>query len=170
MKQLAISNEDFNELISKICRDIMISNWRPDYVVGIGPSGLLAAVMISNYLNVPMQSLDINLASGGSISNLGMAEDAFGYATSSKNILVVDDLNSTGDVFNWIIQDWPSGCIPSSTWWNHVWNKNVRFAAVVNNITNTCNTEIAYTGLEIDMTEDTVSVSFPYSHWWSKYS
>jgi len=168
MKQLEVSNDKFKNLVSKICRDIIISDWRPDYVVGIGPSGLLAAVMISNYLNVPMQSVDINLVEGGSTSNLGMAEDAFGYVDAPKNILIVDDFNSTGCVFNWIIEDWPSGCVPSSAWWNEVWNKNVRFAALVNNLTNTCNTEIAYTGMEIDMTEDPVAVYFPYSQWWSK--
>ena len=34
-----------------------------------------------------------------------------------KNILIVDDINDTGATFNWIKEDWPSGCLPMDTRW-----------------------------------------------------
>lgn len=80
MNKLIIDQTKFNRLISNMCRTISTDSWRPDYIVGITRGGLLPAVMMSHWLNVPMQSLDVSLRDGGScVSNLGMAEDAFGY-------------------------------------------------------------------------------------------
>ena len=165
MNKLVIDDTKFKGLVATICREIAADNWKPDYIVGLTRGGLLPAVMISHYLNIPMQSLDISLRDGGEcVSNLGMGEDAF----EGKNILVVDDINDQGSTLNWIMNDWPSGCFPDDTRWKTVWGNNVRFAVVVDNLSSNCSVDMNYWGMEVNKAENDVWIEFPYEEWWTK--
>lgn len=165
MNKLVIKNKQFKKLVSNICKQIANDGWRPDYIVGLTRGGLLPAVMISHYLDVPMQSLDVSLRDGGECtSNLGMAEDAY----NGKNILVVDDINDQGSTLNWIMKDWPSGCFPYEERWEHVWGNNVRFAVVVDNLSSQCSKGMNYWGMEVNKAENDVWIEFPYEEWWTK--
>ena len=165
MNKQIINYENYLNHISSICRDLSLSDWRPDYIVGITRGGLLPAVMISQYFSIPMQSLDISLRDGGGcVSNLGMAEDAY----DGKNILIVDDINDKGATLNWIMADWPSGCFPDDLKWDTVWNNNVRFAVVVDNLASQCQVGMDYVGMEVNKAEKDVWIEFPYEEWWSK--
>ena len=165
MKKLVIPQREFNGYINEICRSITNSNWRPDYIVGITRGGLLPALMISQYFNIKMNSLDISLRDGGDcVSNLSMAEDAF----NGKNILIVDDINDTGATLNWLMEDWPSGCFPDDEKWSSVWNYNVRFAVVVDNVASKCKAQMDYFSFEVNKADDDVWIEFPYEEWWKK--
>ena len=61
MEKHKVSWEEFQGLVAKICRDISLNKWRPDYVVGITRGGLLPAVMISQYFNIPCETLKVSL-------------------------------------------------------------------------------------------------------------
>jgi hypothetical protein len=58
-----ITNKEYHGLIAKICRDIAVSNWRPDYIVGMVQGGLIPAVMIGNYFNIPVNDEDVQFFS-----------------------------------------------------------------------------------------------------------
>ena len=165
MKKLVLDNNEIKNLVSKICREIGNSGWRPDYVVGLTRGGLLPAVMISHWFDVPCETLKVALRDGGEPeSNLWMAEDAY----SGKNILIVDDINDTGATIDWIVKDWPSGCFPSNDIWKKVWNGNVRFAVLVDNQASDCERAMDYVGMEINKAENDVWVDFPWEDWWTK--
>ncbi len=195
MNKLVINYEQVKHLVSKICREISLSNWKPDYVVGITRGGLVPAVMISHYFDVPCETLKVSLRDGREPeSNLWMAEDALGYpkqeitvedendigsvldaasvlleqGSNFKNILLVDDINDSGATFNWIMQDWPSGCLPNDPDWDQVWNNNVKFAVLVDNLSSKCNAKMDYAGKEINKAENDVWVDFPWEDWWTK--
>lgn len=176
MKHLTISDSELKSLIHKLCRDIANSNWRPDYVVGLTRGGLTPAIMISHYFDVPMETLKPR-----SESNCWMAEDAFGYVPQDereesgtetdtayrKKILIVDDINDTGSTMEWIIKDWSSSCLPNNPAWSAVWNKNVRFAVLVNN--DASNFEgVDYSGRNINKLDDPCWVVFPWENWWEQ--
>jgi hypoxanthine phosphoribosyltransferase len=176
MKKLKIDYVEYKGMVQSICRDISASGWMPDYIVGITRGGLLPAVMISQYFDIPCQTLKISLRENdelGPESNLWMAEEAYGYRgelgePAAKNILVVDDINDTGATLNWLMEDWRSGCLPNDERWNHVWGHNVRFAVIVDNLASQCKAEMNYVGLEINKSEDDVWIEFPYEEWWAK--
>jgi xanthine phosphoribosyltransferase len=177
MNKLPIAYNDLVCLVNKICREILISDWRPDYIVGITRGGLIPAVMISQYLNVPMHSLNVTLRDGNECeSNLWMAEDAFGYAiydpmcsgNGRKRILIVDDINDTGATLDWIINDWPSGCFPDEPAWKEVWNNNVKFAVIVDNLSSKCSVKMDFVGMEVNKAENDVWIDFPWEDWWTK--
>ncbi|NBP56345.1 hypothetical protein EBU71_07405 [bacterium] len=197
MNKRIISLQEFEKLVNKICRDISLSSWRPDYVVGITRGGLIPAVMISHYFDVPMHTLKISLrdeAEEDCESNLWMAEHALGYPKSEisieddsdvynildaagalleagdsyKNILIVDDINDSGATLNWLMKDWQSSCLPDDPDWQHVWNNNVKFAVIVDNLSSKCNVKMDYIGFEVNKAENDVWVEFPYEEWWTK--
>lgn len=178
MNKLIIKDREYKGLVNKICRDITNSRWRPDYIVGIGRGGLLPAVMISQYFKINMCSLDISLRDGGdTVSNCGMSSDAFGYedydpmasGDGKKKILIVDDINDTGSTLNWLMNDWESTCFPGDDRWeNEIWNHNVKFAVVVDNLASKCNVKMDFVGMEVNKAENDVWIEFPYEEWWTK--
>jgi hypoxanthine phosphoribosyltransferase len=162
MKKLVINQRDYNGIISKICRDIAISKWRPDYVVGITKDGIIPALYISEYFGIPVDFFNENT------SYCGMAEDAYGLETSQYNILVVDGINNDAEVFSWIKNDWASLCFPKNTSvWEKVWGNNVKFAAMVNDSASKFK-ELDYYGTEINSIEEPIMVEFPNNLWWVK--
>lgn len=194
MKKLLVSQRDLNKFVQKICTEIESSNWRPDYVVGLTRGGLIPAVMISEYFNLRCETLKISLRDGNECeSNLWMAEDAFGYipveerqdaefeithlpvkgdasdAKRRKNILVVDDINDSGATINWLINDWPSGCLPEDRAWKAIWNNNVRFAVLYDNAASDCVIKMDYVGKQIDKSKNNVWVDFPWESWWKPW-
>lgn len=181
MRKRLINYDEYKGYVNDICVQLHRSNWRPDYIVGISRGGLLPAVMISQMLDVPMKPLQVSLREHiECVSDLGMAEDAFGAVpledqkvigsrwdiSYQKNILIVDDINDQGSTINWILNDWPSGCHPSSERWNNVWNKNVKFAVIVDNLASKCNVKMDYVGCEVNKAEDDLWIVFPYEEWW----
>jgi hypoxanthine phosphoribosyltransferase len=189
-KQLIeLHDRNIRAYVQKIIRQL--GDWRPDYVVGITRGGLIPAVMISQYLDVPMHTLNISFrdSEGGPESNLWMAEDAFGYIPKEertdaefeisglpvqgdtsdpkkrKKILIVDDINDSGQTLNWIKEDWPSGCLPSDPVWEDIWNNTVRFAVIVDNEASEFK-DVDYSGLTINKHEEPSWVVFPWETWW----
>ncbi len=192
MKKQRINFDEFNRLVSKLARDITVSGWRPDYIVGITRGGLIPAVMLSHYFNVPCETLKISINNppkdNDCESNLWMPEDAFGYVPIDdqdmvyyengipaeriqyelerrKNILVVDNINDTGDTIQWLINDWRSSCCPKNPGWNTVWNQNVRFAVVVDNSASGYK-NVDYSAMGMNKIEDDPWIDFPYESWW----
>ena len=194
MNKLIIKQQELNGLVSKLCRDIVISGWRPDYIVGLTRGGLVPAVMISHYLDVPMHTLNVSLRDGsGGESNLWMSCDALGpnsrerfvedendvagilsaasdllESGTHKEILIVDDINDSGATFNWVMADWRSSCFPNDDTWDEVWNQNVKFAVLVDNLASKCAVQMDYVGMEINKSEKDVWVDFPWEEWWTK--
>ena len=166
MKKLPLSWTDIEKLTGNICREISLSDWRPDYVVGITRGGNVPATMISHYFNTRCEALKVSLrdTDTGSESNLWMAEDAFGYEKDPKNIIIIDDINRGGDAMEWIMKDWQASCLPNDSKWNRVWGNNVRFATLTDNMASEVLVPISYTCHEINKAEEDVWLVYPWEN------
>ena len=157
---------DVERAAQSIIMQMYKDEWRPDYIVGLTRGGLPLAVLISHMASIRMETLKVKLRDlddneDGCESNCWMAEDAFGYNKEPMNILIVDDINDTGATFDWITRDWPASCLPQDPKWDNVFGKNVRFAAMTENLSS--NFELVkYHWDEVNKAEEDVWLVYPY--------
>jgi hypoxanthine phosphoribosyltransferase len=181
MKKIYMSWSQVEKQTNEILRQISLSNWQPDYVVGITRGGLIPATLISQYLNIPMHTLKVSLRNMVETESNGwMAEDAFGYVPSDerkdsseiwtagyrRNILIVDDINDTGATINWIKEDWESGCLPKDSVWKDIWGNSVKFATLYDNETSASTIPISYSAVTINKHNDPQWIVFPWEEFW----
>ena len=176
MKKQVYTWKHVESMVQDLVHQLYKSPWKPDYLVGLTRGGLTPAVMLSNRLNIPMYALDVRLRDTHKDyepeSNCWMAEDAFGYVTGgetagtqwdidvAKNILIVDDINDTGETIKWIKQDWPSGCLPAHDRWRHVFHNNVKFAVLTNNLSS--DEDVDFYVDEVNKAEKPVWLVYPW--------
>lgn len=160
MKKIYYTWSDVESQTQEILRQISLSDWRPDYVVGLTRGGLTPANLISQYLEVPMETLKVSLRDNVEKEhNFWMAE----HAAEGKNILVVDDINDSGATLAWIKQDWADSV--ASADWSNIWNSNVRIAVLVNNGASEFK-QIDYSAVDIDKADEPSWIVFPWEDWW----
>jgi len=172
IKKHYYSWNDIETMCVSIVNQMYKDNWRPDYIVGLTRGGNVPATIISNMTGIRCEALKVSLRDDDSESesNCWMAEDAFGYHDGQckpkmrKQILIVDDFNDTGATFNWIMKDWQSGCLPNSEGWNEVWNNNVRFATLTDNLASEFTEHCAYTCHEINKADEDVWLVYPWEN------
>jgi len=167
---------DVEKMCVSIVNQMYKDNWRPDYIVGITRGGNVPATIISNITGIRCEALKVSLRDGESgktgDSMLWMAEDAFGYNDGTlvtagpleNKILIVDDINDTGATFNWIMNDWKSGCLPDHLRWNNIFGNNVRFATLTDNLASDFNSKISYTCHEVNKAEEDVWLVYPWEN------
>jgi hypoxanthine phosphoribosyltransferase len=139
----------------------------PDYIVGITRGGAIPAILLSNLLKVPMRPLEVSLRDSGITTSAGdMAEDALGYfnqaisAELRKKILIVDDINDSGDTLNWIKNDWEKSAFPGNPEWASVWHNTVKFATVINNTAS--DAVVDYSSILINKMSNPAWIVFPW--------
>jgi hypoxanthine phosphoribosyltransferase len=174
MKKHYYSWQNIQGAVIEMARQLVADKWMPDYIVGITRGGAIPAVLLSQYTGIPMRPLQVSLRDGGEcVSDLGMAEDAFGHliydpmcsGDGKKKILIVDDINDQGSTITWIKKDWPSGCHPADERWeNEIWGHNVRFATLTNNLSS--KEDVDYSVWEVNKAEEDCWLVYPWEEFW----
>jgi len=151
---------DVESMTLDLIRAIDASEWRPDYVVGLTRGGLHSANLISQWYNIPMETLGVKLRDHVSTeSNAWMAEDGL---QTGKKILIVDDINDSGATINWIKDDWHSSVYKGN---KEAWGNNIRFATLVDN--SASDADVDYSCVSINKLDDPdIWIVFPWEDWW----
>ena len=151
IKKKYITENNIKGALLNICQLMYMDNYRPDIIVGITRGGLYPATMLSHYLNTKMYTLDVRLRDGDIPENSKFLKEQI---KKGKKILVVDDINDSGETFKWIANNWK---LTKS-------NKKVKFAVIVDNIVSEFTSD--YQGIEINKEENPEWIVFPYEEWW----
>jgi hypoxanthine phosphoribosyltransferase len=144
---------------TKLAVEILNTDWRPNYVVGLTRGGLIPAVMISHLLKIPMYTLKVSLRDdelNDSETNCWMPEDV----VNGMNILIVDDINDSGETLKWIRSNWHdsvAGLDLDPMMW---WHDRVRVAVLIDNLAS--GERVDFAALEINKAEDPCWIVFPW--------
>lgn len=71
--------------------------WSPSLIVGIARGGLVPSVYLSHLLSRPMKSITWQLRDGAIKESL--------YLSRDQQVLLVDDINDSGETFSQILED-----------------------------------------------------------------
>ena len=155
-----ISQKEIETGVLDIVSQMYSDDWRPDYIVGVTRGGLIPAVMMSHYTGIRMETIDVRLRDTFNSPEhaLWMAEEA----GAGKRILILDDINDTGETFKWIVKDWEESNPPAD--WLDIWGNTVRFATIIDNAPSKF--DVDYTSIEINKAEDPAWIVFPFEEWW----
>ena len=160
-----LSNQDIEEYVYSLCFQMDNSQWRPDIVVGLTRGGLVPANMISQYYDVPLETLKVKLRDLKPGEENESKNHLADLAHTGKHILVVDDINDTGATLNHICRDWATS-LPNPRHWRYLFNTSVKFAMVIHNESSKFNYNIDFCGRVIDKSVKDVWVEFPWEVWW----
>lgn len=138
MKKIYISDEEVKGLTQEVIRQLVMTNFVPDLVVGLSRGGLVPANYVSQFFDCGFYALN--------------KEEEFPDLDEVGNILIVDDINDTGKTFTDVNNDLSLLGI------------QVRYAALLDNIGS--DFTVDYFGREIDKVKEPSWVVFPWEDWW----
>lgn len=156
MKKIYKTWREIDANCTRLALDILRSDWRPDYIVGLTRGGLTPAVLLSHLLKVPMHTLKVQLRDGEEDTemNCWMPEDV----VKATNVLIVDDINDTGETLAWIRDDWEKSVFKGDiAYW---WHKRIKIAVLVNNMASAETVDFHID--EINKAEDPCWIVFPW--------
>ena len=140
---------DIQGLTQDIIRQVTIDHNKYDCVVGLTRGGLPPAVLVSQYLDIPMHALKVSLRDHVGSDDLLDMKIAIGVGFG-KRILVIDDINDTGATINAIKESWG--------------NTYVDYAVLINN--EASEATVDYSAVDINKHENNAWIVFPWEDWW----
>ena len=134
------------EQVEGMTQDILrqIRDEKFDAVVGLTRGGLTPAVLVSQYLDIPMHTLKVSLRDQQEKESLKVLDKL-----SGQRVLVIDDINDTGATINYIKEHWIG---------------NLTYAVLINN--EASDADVDYSSININKMEDDVWIVFPWEDWW----
>ena len=132
------------EQVEGMTQDILrqIKDEKFDTVVGLTRGGLTPAVLISQYLDIPMHTLKISLRDHQEQESLDVLKNL-------GRVLIVDDINDTGATINYIKNKWVG---------------SLSYAVLINN--EASDADVDFASVDINKREDDVWIVFPWEDWW----
>ena len=101
-ERLSFSWENFDQCITDIERQLIFSNWTPDYIVGVKRGGLIPAIALSHRFNKPLIMMSCQLRDNKDNEvRLYEVEEL----PRDKKVLVVDDICDSGVTLSKIIAE-----------------------------------------------------------------
>jgi hypoxanthine phosphoribosyltransferase len=104
MKPFELTFEDINPIICSLADKI--KKYKPTMIAGIARGGLTPAVMLSHYLNIPMESILWQTRDGGTKEDNEVVAAAIGAGVP---VVFIDDINDSGTTMTQIKDHYGNG-------------------------------------------------------------
>ena len=137
-EDIEISVKDINEQINS-------TDWKPDVIIGIANGGSIPATLFSKISNIPCKIVTVQLRDGTVQETLDIDDIHTKYG---KNILIVDEINDTGETLLWILNNW------------HLSTSDIKIATLTYNKASMINSDFYY--WKIDKRIDPVWIVYPW--------
>ena len=145
--------QQVEDLTQDIIRQLHVDQQTIDCVVGLTRGGLTPAVLVSQYLDIPMHAVKVSLRDHVGQEDLEQMAGFLGINdTVKKRVLVIDDINDTGATINAIKDVWG--------------DEYVTYAVLINN--EASEADVDYSSIDINKHEDNVWQVFPWEDWWQQ--
>lgn len=157
MEVLKLTDARVRGLVAKLLRDFAANGERFDAIAGITRGGLVPANLISQYLELPLITVNWSLRDHAR-TDMPAVEHMADLLIQDKRILLVDDICDDGHTLKavWdevaqLAPDWVEGNFPS--------------AVLVHNLGGDLFTP-DFAGMEINKAELPMWLEFPWENWW----
>ena len=134
--------------LEQIADKMSNDKWEPDVIMGINRGGCIPGIYLSHRLNKPHEALDVRLRAHKAKPDLRNLEKAYAF---QKKILIIDDINDTGETFNYIKNNFGG-------------EDKVRTASIIHNTPSNFK-DLNYYCYEIDKSVVPCWIVFPWEEW-----
>jgi hypoxanthine phosphoribosyltransferase len=162
MAKLYYSNKDLEKDLSEITRQISVSGWKPDVVIGPGRGAFVMGVMLSHYFEVPFHGFEWQTRDHEMIKESTRLETILSKY-SMQNILLVDDINDSGSTLlgmSGVVSEWDS----TENNNNLMLHESLKYATLFDKESSNFS-NVEFTANRVKPDEEKWIV-FPYEEWW----
>lgn len=147
--------DDIDNACFDIYRDVKAAEFKPDYIVGLTRGGLIPATILSHRFNCPLYPLKVSLRDFQE-ADFRTTEKPRWVDEQDKKVLIVDDINDSGNTINTIKEVWPGD-----------WHNNIRFAVIVNNTASKATVDFSYSTINKNIND--VWIVYPWENYNEHY-
>ena len=162
MAKLYYSNKDLKNDLSEIARQINVSGWKPEVVIGPGRGAFVMGVMLSHYFEVPFHGFEWQTRDHEMIKESTRLETILSKY-SMKNILLVDDINDSGSTLlgmDGVVKEWDKA--ENSN--NLLLHESLKYATLFDKESSNFS-NVEFTANRVKPDEEKWIV-YPYEEWW----
>lgn len=87
--------------LTTINRAMALDGWKPDVILGIARGGLVPAVYMSHWWEVPLVSCHVSLRDHKKCS---LPSEIWQYLKDGKKVLIVDDICDSGETLEYVFE------------------------------------------------------------------
>lgn len=113
-----------------LAQQVAAGEFEPQVIVALSRGGLVPGVVISHALNLPLIPFRVSLRDHAHLTN-DTADWFASYVLQNKGVLVVDDINDSGDTIRWMTRHLQER-LPWSSHTQYNLHDHVRFAVLLN--------------------------------------
>jgi hypoxanthine phosphoribosyltransferase len=136
---------DIEMSVKDIHEQINNTEWKPDVIIGIANGGSIPATLFSKISNIPCKIVTVQLRDGTIQETLDIDDI---HAKYGKNILIMDEINDTGETLHWILHNW------------HISTSDIKIATLTYNVGSIIKTDFYH--WKIDKQTDPVWIVYPW--------
>jgi hypoxanthine phosphoribosyltransferase len=154
MNKRYLTYQHIEQQVAAIAQQLTTDQWKPDLIVALSRGGLLPGVRLSYLLDLPCRAVNLSLRDHPTNQLISLEWQQV-LTAERRRVLVVDDINDSGDTILAVKQGWKNLV-------ENNFQDQVRFAVLLNKNSSTVCAD--YWAEAVDYTESQVWWVFPWEN------